>query len=382
VNALILLKTADGGFWSVPGAATLARRGHRVTFLLPSTEGRLPDLVRGAGMDVVRAEAPLPGAAPWRQPGAVRRLRRQVRSLGADVVVSHLYASALAGRGATWRTGVPHVFVSPGPLYLENPAIHAVERVLWRLDDHLVLTSDVLDEAYARLGVPAARRSNIAYSVGTGWTAPTTSAERAAARRALDLDPDGFVAVCVAYVYAPKRLVHRGKGIKGHDVLLEAWRQHRATGGEGTLLVVGGGYGAAGEVHRDELRARFGDLDEVRWVGHVDDVAPWYRAADVSIAPSRSENHGAATEASLMAIPTIASRVGGLPELVVEGETGWLVPPDDPAALLDALRRAIAAGDEERRERGRRARRRTAVRYDPARTEEAFADVIEAVAGG
>jgi glycosyltransferase involved in cell wall biosynthesis len=379
VIALVLLKTPDGGFWSVDAAVALARRGHQVTFLLPSTEGRLPDAVRAAGLAVVKAEAPVPGAPPWRQPAAVRRLRRQVRAMGADVLISHLYAAALAGRAATWHSGVPHVFVSPGPLYLESPVIHAVERVAWRFDTHVVATSDALDRAYARLGVPRSRRSNIAYSIGETWAAPTTSDDRAAARRRLGIDAEEFVAVCVAYVYAPKRLVHRGVGIKGHDVLLEAWRRHRADGGEGTLLVVGGGFGAAGEAHRRELLARFGEVDGVRWVGHVDDVAPWYHAADVSVAPSRSENHGAAAEASLLAIPTIASRVGGLPELVIEGETGWLVPPEDPDALAAALRQAIAAGPEERRARGQRARQRAAVRYAPENTDQAFADLVEMV---
>ena len=120
-------------------------------------------------------------------------------------------------------------------------------------------------------------------------------------------------------------------------------------------------------------------VDAVHWVGHVDDVVPWYHAADVSIAPSRSENHGAAGEASLLAVPTIASRVGGLPELVIEDETGWLVPPDDPEALMAALRRAIAAGPEERQARGERARVRALVRYARENTVEPFADLVEAV---
>jgi glycosyltransferase involved in cell wall biosynthesis len=382
VNALVLLKTSDGGFWSVRGAATLARRGHRVTFLLPSLEGPLPDKVRAAGLEVVRAEAPLPGAPAWRQPGAIRRLRRQVRSMDADVVVSHLYAAALAGRAATWRSGIPHVFMSPGPLYLENPVIHGVERVACRLDAHVIATSDVLDDAYRELGLPDDRRSKIAYSIGAGWAEVTTPAQRAAARAALDLGPDEFVAVCVACFYAPKRLVHRGKGIKGHDVLLEAWRRHRDAGGEGTLLIVGDGFGPAGIAHRRDLLDRFGDVEGVRWVGHADDVGPWYQAADVSIAPSRSENHGAAAEASLLAIPTIAARVGGLPELVIEGETGWVVPPDDPAALVAALQRSIAAGPEERRARGLQASELAIARFAPANSDEPFADVVEEVVRG
>jgi Glycosyltransferase Family 4 len=103
VKAVVLLKTAEGGLWSVPLAAALRDRGHEVVFALPSYEGALPELVRSAGMTVVRAEAPLMHAGLLRQPGAVRRLRRQLaHDLRPDVVVSHLYASALAGRLATW----------------------------------------------------------------------------------------------------------------------------------------------------------------------------------------------------------------------------------------------------------------------------------------
>jgi glycosyltransferase involved in cell wall biosynthesis len=380
VRALILLKTAAGGYWSVAPAVTLAERGHEVIFALPSNEGPLPDQVRAAGLEVVVAAAPRPDAGPWRQPAAVGRLRRQLRALDPAVVVSHLYASALAGRFACWRTGTPHVFMSPGPLYLESRLIHAAERVLWHLDAHVIASSGALDEAYRDLGVPADRRSMIPYSVDPGWAGPVSPAQRAAARRDLDLAPTDFVACCVAYVYAPKRLVHRGKGIKGHDVLLEAWRRYRAGGGGGLLAIVGGGYRPGGEAHLAALRQAFGEVDGVRWVGPTDDVRPWYRAADVSVAPSRSENYGAAAEASLLGCPTIASRVGALPELVVEDDTGWLVPPDDPPALARALAAAAATGPDERHRKGERARRRAEVLFDATTNRTAFADLVERVA--
>ena len=74
-----------------------------------------------------------------------------------------------------------------------------------------------------------------------------------------------------------------------------------------------------------------------------------YADFDVVAHPSHSENVGGAAESQLLAVPTIASNVGGFPDLVKPGETGWLVPPKDP----DALARAIgdALGDPLRAKR-------------------------------
>jgi glycosyltransferase involved in cell wall biosynthesis len=64
-------------------------------------------------------------------------------------------------------------------------------------------------------------------------------------------------------------------------------------------------------------------------------------------------------------VPVVASRVSGIPEVVVGGETGWLVPPEDPAALAGALAEVLAEPDEARR-RGEAGRRRVEEKYRPA----------------
>lgn len=377
MRVLTLLKTADGGRWSVPPAQALAARGHEVVFALPSLSGALPDLVRAAGMDVVRAEAPLVGGGVLHQPAALRRLRAQVRRFAPDVVVSHLYASAVAGRMAVARTPVPHVYMSAGPLYLENAAIRSAERLLWRLDDHLICSSAHLAERYRALGVPASRLSVIPYGATKEWASGGGDGGRL--RASLNADGSGFVAACIALFYAPKRLVHRGQGIKGHDVLLEAWRRYTGEGGPGTLALVGGGFGPGGDEYREAVRQRFAAVERVRWIGTVDDVRPYYRAADVSVSPSLSDNLGAPAEAATLGIPSIASRVGGLAEMVVPGWSGWLVPPRDPGALAAALHEAAAMGPAERARLGERARMRAAELFDQGRNSEAFAETVERV---
>ena len=85
--------------------------------------------------------------------------------------------------------------------------------------------------AYRHLGVRADRLSLVPNSVSTEWAeVDHDDLHRPAHQAELRLDPDRFVAVCVAYFYAPKRLVRKGRGIKGHDVLLEAWQRYRDGG--------------------------------------------------------------------------------------------------------------------------------------------------------
>jgi glycosyltransferase involved in cell wall biosynthesis len=83
--------------------------------------------------------------------------------------------------------------------------------------------------------------------------------------------------------------------------------------------------------------------DAAIFLGTRNDVAELYADFDVAVHPSRSENLGAAGESLLLAVPTISTTVGGFPDLVRDGETGWTVPPKSPellaAAILEALTR-------------------------------------------
>ncbi|MBI2167969.1 MAG: glycosyltransferase [Actinobacteria bacterium] len=103
------------------------------------------------------------------------------------------------------------------------------------------------------------------------------------------------------------------------------------------LVVVGGPSGSDGPAELDRIRELVEDLavgPQVRFVRPRphDELADWYRAADVCLVPSRSESFGlVALEAAACGTPVVASAVGGLCSLVVDGETGFLVESRDPA---------------------------------------------------
>lgn len=128
---------------------------------------------------------------------------------------------------------------------------------------------------------------------------------------------------------------------KGLDVLVEAFRRvELARPGAAVLTVCG--TGDSRTVMPIVRTTRAPELDgKVTWAGHVDDVSAEIAHADAGVVPSRApEAFGlAALEFMAAGIPVIASEIGALPEVI--GPDGILVPPDDPAALADAMLRLI-----------------------------------------
>jgi glycosyltransferase involved in cell wall biosynthesis len=136
----------------------------------------------------------------------------------------------------------------------------------------------------------------------------------------------------------PMRLgiIGRFSAQKRHRVLLEALT--RLPAGSFKLSVIGGNDGDLAE-----RVATLGLSGSVSWPGFVSDKEAIYRDLDIVVAPAVDEGFGMTViEAGAHGLPVVAARSGAFPEVVCDGETGLLVPPDDPEALAKALQRLIA----------------------------------------
>jgi glycosyltransferase involved in cell wall biosynthesis len=126
------------------------------------------------------------------------------------------------------------------------------------------------------------------------------------------------------------------------------------------------------------LEAAVAGRARVRWINAmlpVDEVVQLYSHAAAFVCPSIYEPFGLINlEAMACGTPVIATRVGGIPEVVVDGETGWLVEPGDPAALAEALGRALADPERGRR-MGEAGRRRVEAHFTWERIAERTLDV-------
>jgi glycosyltransferase involved in cell wall biosynthesis len=295
---------------------------------------------------------PAPDAPPWvravasttdRLPTRLARYGAAARAAVSDatVVDGHfaLHTAAALASGAAVRRR-PLVVHFQGPWAEESEAAgerrravlaakRAVERAVYRRADAIV----VLSPAFARIlverdGIEPWRIEVIAPGVDVERFTP---GDRGAAREALGLGADDFVAV------AARRLVPR----TGVGVLVDAWARLPDAPRRSVLVVVGDGPEAT-SLH---ARAReLGIADRVRFVGSVSDdqLVDAYRAADVSVVPSLElEGFGLVVlEALASGVPVIASDTGGLAPALAPLDPSLLVPPGDVEALAARLARA------------------------------------------
>jgi glycosyltransferase involved in cell wall biosynthesis len=195
------------------------------------------------------------------------------------------------------------------------------------------------------------------------------------------IDLDRFVAAGARRAPGPVRIGFAKWTLDpkyGPDILIEALGRLPAQPPFEALIV-----GDSGLRSRLEERARELELgDRVRFLGRLPhaEMAGFLAGLDIFVMPSRREEWGvAAAEASASCLPVVASREGGIPEIVVDGETGLLVAAEDPEALSAALARLI--GDARlRRRMGQAGLRKVSAEYPwPAcvdRMERIYADVV------
>ena len=286
-------------------------------------------------------------------------LRRHTRESSA--VVAHGSSTLPAVAAATLGTGVPFVYRSIGDPHAW--ATTAARRVRVRAASAraaavVALWSGSAVTWHEMLGVPAARLVVIPNGASITDFSPADDRARRATRAALGLDPDATIVLCMGALSPEKRV----------DVAIEA----TALLPEVRLLVVGDGPERA----RLEAIARAAAPDRVNFLGQTPHPQGPLAAADLVVLPSDTEGQPrVAVEAGLSGLPVVATKVGGLGEIIEEGSTGLLVPPGDAARLAEAVWAALAT----RIEMGRAARQYCAAQFDLARVAEQWRTLLKSV---
>jgi glycosyltransferase involved in cell wall biosynthesis len=306
----------------------------------------------------------------WRFALVARRLGRLVRGQGIALVHAFttpvLKVGGLLGR----LRGVPtvaslHDVLVPGFPRLKRTIIAANLRLLY---DRTITPSAACRAAAIRAGVPPACLTVIPNGVDPArFTLDARQAARLRGELGVPLDAPliGIIG----------RLSH----LKGHAVLLHALDQLRRDLPTARCLFVGDALfdsDADCKARLLDLRATLGLERQVQLLGWRDDVPELLAALDVLVHPSVEPDTlpTAVLEAMAAARPVIASAIGGIPELVVDGETGLLVPPGDHHALAAALR-SLLTDPAGRRAMGEAGRARVLDRF----TRERYCRDIEAL---
>jgi glycosyltransferase involved in cell wall biosynthesis len=280
--------------------------------------------VRAHGFEAVAIRNDTPRLA-----AAVQELAGVLREGACDVLLCHGYKANLLGRVAARRVGVPAVAVSRGWTG-ENRKVRAYEwldRRHLRFMDHVVCVSDGQAEKVRRwCRVPESRITVIRNSARL---AAFASLDPAARMKLLGCFPNGDSVSKV--VLAAGRLSPE----KGFGVLVEAAQDILRHDPDAGVAIFGEG------VLRAELEQRIRSLGlagRIVLPGFRADLDSLIPAADVMVLPSFTEGlPNVALEASAAGVPVVATAVGGTPEVVADGETGYLVPPGSPPAITEKV---------------------------------------------
>lgn len=311
--------------------------------------GTLAEDFRSSGFDVT-----VFGRSGWKDLRATAKLWTHFRRTRPDVVlVPHFQRAPLVlGPWFAKLSGVPANVIAVHGMDMRAVGGRVLPRyvveTLWITDGLALLAPSQRRYLHEQEGVgrfPWRRTREHYVPNGIRVRAPATRAERVAARRELGLGDDDVAAIMVA----------RLDRLKGQDLLLRAVA--RLAPHEPRLKVVIVGEGP----ERDDLvglAARLGIADRVVFTGLRRDVPRLLAAADLGVLPSAHEGVPMSVIEQMAAgLPVVVSAVGGLPDVVHDGEEGYLVPAGD----LDALTRRLGelAGDDElRRAFGKAARLR------------------------
>ncbi len=348
MRALHLLKTAEGAVWAVKQIRELILLGVHVDVILPREGPRHKDLVEvGARCHFVDLDGAV--KRPHRLAKAHAALHALVQQTRPDLIHSHFVSTTLAARTILGRAHpIPRIFQVPGPLHLENTAVRRLDLSSAGPRDHWIASSWYTFTRYRRLGAPPSSLSCSYYGFDIDQFGRPGDGRLRAELHARGL-PDVPILGMVAYFYPPRRLLGHHEGIKGHETFLDALAVLMRRRPLIAVFVGGASPGADGEyAQRVQERARGLCGNHAVFLGPRDDVPTLYPEFTLSVAPSHSENLGSAGESMASRVLTVASRTGGLPELVNDDWTGYLSQPTDPVSLAGRIEVALALEDPER----------------------------------
>jgi len=318
----------------------LAARGHEVhiaTGTETGSEGSLLEEAEATGLPIHRVPELVRDPRPLADLEALWRLRAIVRAGRFDVVHTHtskagaLGRLAALGRAAIVHSPHGHIFdptaripgVSGHPLRIA--VFYAVERLAALVTDRIVTLTELERAEFVSLGIARPARCEAIHDAVDPDRVRALAEAHATTRAAFGMAEGAPLVVSVGRLASEK----------GHSHLLDALA---GLDGVQLLLVGDGPERAALETH-----ARALGLDRrVRFLGVREDAMAILALADACALPSLYEGFGMVVlEAMSLGVPVVASRAGGLPEVIRDGETGLLVPPADAPALAAALRSVV-----------------------------------------
>jgi glycosyltransferase involved in cell wall biosynthesis len=324
-------------------ALGLVEKGYRVTIICGSSDNPPSGTEKTAvtaGIRIIRMRHMVRNISLWHDTAAVLSLFAHMKTCRYSLVHTHTSKAGIIGRAAACLAGVRpvvhtphgHIFYGYFSKFITAVFVHA-ERALMRCTDILITLTHKEKDDYLAKGIGSAGKIAVVYSGIDLGRFLTSGGLRKSTRAGLGLTETDVVIGTIA------RLVP----IKNHEMIVEAARiLHDCMP---YLRFVFAGDGELRETLEASVQAR-GLADRFVFAGWRSDIAELVSAFDIFVMCSRNEGLGRAfLEAQAGGVPVVGTRVGGVAEVLDEGNTGLLVESGDARALAAAIGRLAADRD-------------------------------------
>ncbi|GAB5381539.1 MAG: hypothetical protein Alis3KO_33410 [Aliiglaciecola sp.] len=341
---LHLLKTAVGASWALRQTTELVKLGVEVHLALP--DGPMVDKYRAAGVKVHLLDPSLEIKKPWLNFSKAKAFKKLVEEINPDLVHSHFVATTLFMRFAMRKMKIKKIFHVPGPLHLEHQIFRTLD--LWSANQYDYWMASCLwtRQAYQRFGVEPSRIGLAYYGVNASDFTFNRDVEESLKEK-LGLPQETFLLGMVAFFYAPKAYLGQKRGLKGHEDLIDAIAIVKQIHQNVACVFVGGPWGDTAPYFESvKTYAQQKAPGACHFLGHRNDVPALYPQFDLAVHPSHSENVGGAVESMYAGVATLTSDVGGFPDLVIDGETGYMAESKNPQSIAQKIIQAMESSEE------------------------------------
>jgi glycosyltransferase involved in cell wall biosynthesis len=344
MRVLHLLKTAVGASWALRQTSELVKLGVEVHLALP--DGPMLQKYREAGVKVHIFDPSINIRHPFANVEQVKKLRNLVAEVCPDLIHSHFVATTLLMRLALRKSSIPRIFHVPGPLHLEHGLFRRIELFMANKQDYWLASCLWTRNKYQQCGI-APKKVGLAYYGVNADEFLLNDPKNSQLRKDLGLSEDVFLIGMVAYFYEPKAYLGQTRGLKGHEDLIDAMAIVNHQYPNVRCVFVGGPWGNS-QKYFEQVKnfAQQKAAENCIFLGQRNDVPQLYPQFDLAVHPSHSENVGGAVESMYAQVATLTTDVGGFPDLVTDGETGYIVPAKSPIKLARKIIEVIDYPEE------------------------------------
>lgn len=282
-----------------------------------------------------------------------KKLKQIVGKISPDIIHSWFTQTTLYARIFLRSLDVPRIFQVVGPLHLENTLFKYADIFSSNKNDYWVATSKYILNKYTDAGISKKRiHLNYAYIDIIKLLEQGNKAKPIDYHQKFNLPENTKILGTASYIYTPKPF--QKSGIKGHEFLIKAFSELLKSRDDIFLIIAGEPFTENQEYYRKlKKMAESSCKGKVAFTGKYTDIGSVIGNFDIFVYLSKSENLGGVYESLLFKTPTLSSKSGGLPELVLNDITGFTVKYDDTSNISRKMNFMLEKDFSEMKEKGK-----------------------------